>query len=54
MKAIPLAAARPRIAEIIENYVVRNDFHEPYPDDGYHATRATSEIDGPRVGVTSE
>ena len=47
MKTIPIAAARPRIAEIVENYVIRNDFHEPYPDDGYHATALTSEIDHP-------
>src|SRR5690242_16504772 len=37
MKAIPLASARPRIAEIIENYVVRDDAYEPDPDNGYNA-----------------
>jgi hypothetical protein len=53
MKAVPLSSARPRIAEIIENYVVRNDANKPEPDDGYHAFAATSEILGPRVaGVT--
>ena len=53
MKAIPLASARPCIAEIIENYVVRNDAYEPDPDHGYHAHAATSEWVGPRVaGVT--
>jgi hypothetical protein len=53
VKAIPLASARSRITEIIENYVVRDDANEPYPDDGYHAHAATSELVGPRVaGVT--
>lgn len=49
IKAIPLASARSRIAEIIENYVVRNDAREPNPEDGYRAFSATSEISGPRV-----
>jgi hypothetical protein len=49
IKTIPLASARPRIAEIIENYVVRDDAYEPYPDDGYHAMATTREIGGPRV-----
>jgi hypothetical protein len=53
IKSIPLASARPRITEIIENYVVRYDGYEPGPDDNYHAYAATSEIVGPRsVGVT--
>jgi hypothetical protein len=49
MKAIPLASARMRIAEIIENYVRRDDANEPDPDCGYHAFAATSELGGPRV-----
>lgn len=50
---IPLDAARQRIAQIIENYVVRDDAYEPYPDDGYRAIASTSELVGPRVaGLT--
>jgi hypothetical protein len=49
VKAISIAAARPRIAEIVENYIVRNDFNDPTPDDGYTGIAATREIDGPRV-----
>jgi hypothetical protein len=53
IKATPLASARPRIAQIIENYVARDDFNEPIPSFGYHATALTSEIDGPRVACLS-
>jgi hypothetical protein len=49
IKAIPIASARPRIAEIVENYVVRDDFNEPRPDDGYTGIATTREIGGPRV-----
>jgi hypothetical protein len=49
IKATPVASARPRMAEIIETYVARNDFNEPDPDYGYHASAATSELGGPRV-----
>lgn len=49
IKSAPVAAARPRIAEIIENYVVRDDANEPEPDSGYHAFASTSERGGPRV-----
>jgi hypothetical protein len=49
INAIPIASARPRIAEIIENYVRRDDFNEPCPSDGYHAMATTREIGGPRV-----
>jgi hypothetical protein len=51
IEATPVASARPRIAEVIENYVVRADFNEPDPDSGYHAFAATSELGGPRVAV---
>jgi hypothetical protein len=53
IKATPLAFARPRIAQIIENYVARDDFNEPIPSYGYNATALTSEIDGPRVACLS-
>jgi hypothetical protein len=53
MKVIPLASARPRIAEIVENYVVRDDAYEPFPDDGYHAHATTNEFTGPRVAGVS-
>jgi hypothetical protein len=53
IRATPLASARPRIAEIIDNYVVRDDFNERDPDDGYHAHAATSERGGPRVAKMS-
>jgi hypothetical protein len=33
----------------VKNYVVRNEFNEPCPDDGYHAMATTREIGGPRV-----
>jgi hypothetical protein len=49
IKAIPIASARSRIAEIVENHVYRNDFNEPRPDDGYYAMATTREIGGPRV-----
>jgi hypothetical protein len=53
VKSIPLAAARPRIAEIIDNYVVRDDFNEPDPAYGYHAFATTRELSGPRVANVS-
>lgn len=53
IRATPLASARPRIAEIIENYVVRDDFNQREPNSGYHAFAATSERDGPRVAEMS-
>jgi hypothetical protein len=51
IKVVSLASARARIAEIIENNVVRNDGCEPDPDAGYHAIAATGELDGPRVAA---
>ena len=35
--ALPLEAARPRIASIIENAVYRNDLRQPQPEYGYTA-----------------
>ncbi len=49
IKALPLASARPRIADIIENYVVRDDANEPDPDSGYHAYGTTNVFTGPRA-----
>jgi hypothetical protein len=53
MKAVPLAVARPRMTEIIENYVRRDDAYEPDPDWGYHASAATSEFSGPSAASIS-
>jgi hypothetical protein len=53
IKVIPLASARSRIAEIIENYVVRDDAREPDPDHGYRAFGTTRRISGPRVASVS-
>ena len=39
--SLPLAAARPRIAEIIENNVARDDFKRPEPYLGYTASAFT-------------
>jgi Immunity protein 52 len=41
MAAVPLAAARTRIATIAENNVVRNDFDQPEPQSGYGAIAVT-------------
>jgi hypothetical protein len=49
IKAIPLTSARSRIAEIVENYVRRDDTRKPDPNHGYHAFATTREIGGPRV-----
>jgi hypothetical protein len=44
MKGIPLAVARPRIAEIISRNVGRDDFGDPEPDRGYSAVALTSSV----------
>jgi hypothetical protein len=49
IKAIPVASARNRITEVVENYVTRDDFNDPYPDAGYTGIATTREIGGPRV-----
>ena len=41
MDTLPLAAARPRIATIVENNVVRGDDGEPEPEFGYSAIGVT-------------
>lgn len=41
MKGYPLAAARPRIGEIIAHNVVRDDLGRPEPDRGYSAAAHT-------------
>jgi hypothetical protein len=53
IKATPVASARPRIAEIIENCVARDDAYERDPNYGYHPFAATSELGGPRVANVS-
>jgi hypothetical protein len=49
IRTIPLGSARARIAEIVENYIYRDDACEPDPDGGYHAHAGTNEFTGPRV-----
>ena len=46
--SLPLAAARPRIAAIIDNNVSRDDFGEPEPYGGYSAGAYTSHSFSPR------
>jgi Immunity protein 52 len=41
MAALPLATARPRIASIVENNVVRNDSDQPEPQSGYSTIALT-------------
>jgi hypothetical protein len=41
MAVLPLATARPRIATIVENNVVRNDSDQPEPQSGYSAIGVT-------------
>ena len=40
---LPLAEARPRIAEIIENNAGRDDFRQPVPEEGYTASAFTTD-----------
>lgn len=48
MSLLSLATARPRIAGVIEDNVVRNDFDEPSPAYGYHAVARAGEFKHPR------
>ncbi len=48
MSSIPLDAARPRIAAIIESNVVRDDFDQPSPVYGYHAIARAGRFKDPR------
>ena len=48
LSSISFAAARPRIARIIEDNVARDDFDKPAPVYGYHASGRTSIIRDPR------
>ena len=41
MASVPLADARPRIATIIENFVVRDDYGQPEPEFGYRPIGVT-------------
>jgi hypothetical protein len=46
--SLPLAAARPRIASIIENAVYRNDLRQPQPEYGYTAGALVIDADKSR------
>lgn len=48
LSSLPLAAARLRIAGIVENNVARDDYKEPDPDYGYHAVARTSLVNAPQ------
>lgn len=48
LSSLSLAAARPRIARIIEDNVARDDFDKPFPVYGYHASARISRVRGPR------
>src|SRR5262249_31586307 len=41
MDSLPLAVARPRIATVVENNIIRNDFDQPEPSSGYSAIGVT-------------
>ncbi len=43
--------AQSRMASLIENGVVRDDFNEPAPEDGYHASALAGEARDPRSVV---
>jgi hypothetical protein len=48
IKQVPLDTARPRITEIVENYVVLNDAGKPSPGEGYNAITLGGELNSPR------
>lgn len=48
MSLLPLAVARPRIAGVIEDNVVRNDSDEPRPAKGYNAVARAGEFKNSR------
>jgi hypothetical protein len=48
MSSFSLAAAPSRVAATIEDNVVRNDYGEPRPDDGYHAVATVGVFKDPR------
>jgi Immunity protein 52 len=49
MASLPLAVARPRIATIVENNVVRNKSNQPEPESGYGAIGVTANIIPSRI-----
>jgi hypothetical protein len=57
VSSLPLSAARPRMAAIVENDVARNDLDEPSPlYRGYHANAMAGEFRHPRsvtIGVNA-
>jgi hypothetical protein len=46
-----LVSARSRIAAITESNVARNDFDEPYPDEGYHGVALAGMFKDPRSAL---
>lgn len=48
MSMLSLAAARLRIAAIVENGVIRDDFNNPVPTDGYYTSAMAGEFRDPR------
>jgi hypothetical protein len=48
MSSFALAAARSRVAATTESNVVRNDFDQPSPNDGYHAVASAGVFKDPR------
>jgi len=48
LSSLSPAAARPRIARIIEDNVARDDFDKPAPAYGYHASARLSTVRNPR------
>lgn len=55
LSSLPLAAARPQIARIVENDVARDDFNEPDPSAGYYSCARTSMVNDPRnVSFTAD
>jgi hypothetical protein len=49
MQSLPLSDARPRIAEIVENNVVRDRHGVPQPESGYHGIGVTQNVALSRV-----
>jgi hypothetical protein len=49
MQSLPLSDARPRIAEIVENNVVRDRHGVPQPKSGYHGIGVTQNVAPSRV-----
>jgi hypothetical protein len=48
MSSFPFAGARSRVAATIECNIVRNDYDQPSPNDGYHAVATAGVFKDPR------